>query len=284
MIVDKILISQGDLVKLGDTLLGIKRVNAKLALQDETYKIERTLNDKSYFLKLKENELESISIKEESDLLSLNQKLDEYNLKLKEYNQLVAATGDSKLKLENNRVEAQIKGVKEEIRSIKSLNNEKRKLIQAEIIKGQVRYDSDIKLLNATIDHDNETKVIYDYLLAPVSGIVGDLQCKEGEHIPSFKTLMSLYEKNPKVVKGYIHETSKTILNVGEEVIITSVADPLSKATGKVTGIGSRIIDIPQRLRKVKDFVIYGKEVLIEVSPENPFLQKEKVSISVISE
>jgi hypothetical protein len=46
---------------------------------------------------------------------------------------------------------------------------------------------------------------------------------------------------------------------------------------GVISGLGHRIIEIPERLRKIPELRTYGREVLIEIPNNNHFLQKEKV-------
>ena len=49
-----------------------------------------------------------------------------------------------------------------------------------------------------------------------------------------------------------------------------------------ITGLGSRIVEIPDRLRKNPDLKTYGREVLISIPPTNFFLQKEKVILNLL--
>jgi hypothetical protein len=46
--------------------------------------------------------------------------------------------------------------------------------------------------------------------------------------------------------------------------------------------LGSRIVEIPERLRKNPDLKTYGREVLIAIPPSNLFLQKEKVILNLL--
>ena len=42
---------------------------------------------------------------------------------------------------------------------------------------------------------------------APSDGLIGNINCKEGEHISAFTTLLDFYERHPTMVKGYVHES-----------------------------------------------------------------------------
>jgi hypothetical protein len=49
-----------------------------------------------------------------------------------------------------------------------------------------------------------------------------------------------------------------------------------------VIGMGHRIVEIPERLRKIPEIKTYGREVLIQIPSDNKFLQKEKVVLTFI--
>jgi len=72
-------------------------------------------------------------------------------------------------------------------------------------------------------------------------------------------------------------------VKVGDELEVSSSLHPDHKVRGVVFGLGSRIVEIPERLRKMADFKTYGREVLIKIPEENNFLQKEKVLLNTIT-
>ncbi len=117
---------------------------------------------------------------------------------------------------------------------------------------------------------------------APNDGVIGNVFCKEREYIDEFTTLISFYEKNPTMIKGFVHENLILEVNEGDVIEVISHQHSDHRATGAVVGMGSRIIEIPERLRKNPAFKQYGREVLIEISPDNQFLQKEKVVLKMV--
>lgn len=117
-------------------------------------------------------------------------------------------------------------------------------------------------------------------ITAPSDGIIGNVQVKVGENISSFNTLISFYEKHPSVVKGYVHESMILQVNVGDSLKVSSTNRPDNIIEGFVSGLGSRIIEIPERLRKVPEQKTYGREVIISIPSQNDFLQKEKVLLN----
>ena len=104
------------------------------------------------------------------------------------------------------------------------------------------------------------------------------------ENVSSFNTLISFYERNPTLGKGFVHENLILQVNVGDTLIVTSSLHPQHTSMGIVGGLGSRIVEIPSRLRKMPEIKTYGREVLIEIPPNNPFLQKEKVILNFTKE
>ncbi len=277
IIIDEINIEEGQLVAEGDTLVTLKRIKPKISLQDELYKIDKLKKEEQYFVEQQLQDIKLIELREEEELLKLNQEIEEIKREKKSLNEIATAMDVSS----NTKIlDARIDEIEANITLVRNANRKKIELIKKELEKGSKRFDSEVELQLAELKFDEETKVIYDEIRAPISGIVGDIMCKEGEHIPAFKTLFFLYEKNPIQVKGYIYENQQLQISINDEVIVHSVANPEKEIKGVISGIGSRIVEIPKRLRKVPDMVIYGKEILVTIPFENGLLQKEKVSIS----
>ncbi len=119
---------------------------------------------------------------------------------------------------------------------------------------------------------------------APLDGIIGNVFCKEKENIDAFATLITFYEKNPTMVKGFVHENLILEVEVGDTLEAISHQHEEHRCKGVITGMGSRIVEIPERLRKNPTFKTYGREVLIEIPPTNYFLQSEKVMLNLVKE
>lgn len=116
-------------------------------------------------------------------------------------------------------------------------------------------------------------------IYAPADGLVGSIHCQPGENIPAFNTLISFYEQSPNTVVAYLHESLSLQLKVGDSLRVQSTLHPAEQCIGVVSGLGHRIVEIPERLRKIPEIKTYGREVLIRIPPENHFLQKEKVML-----
>ena len=140
---------------------------------------------------------------------------------------------------------------------------------------------SEIKALEAQLDHYKKRKRD-ELILAPSDGLIGNVHCKEGEKIASFGALISFYEESPNLVVGYIHEELILKININDSISIFSSSRPDIQNKGVVKTLGSRIVEIPPRLRKIKELKTFGREIIIEIPSDNPFLQKEKVILNLV--
>ena len=125
----------------------------------------------------------------------------------------------------------------------------------------------------ALYEKEQEKLKIY----APSDGLIGNIHGHVGENISSFNTLISFYEENPNTVVAYLHESLSLQVKVGDTLSVTSSLHSTENCIGYVSGLGHRIIEIPERLRKIPEIKTYGREVLVSIPSENNFLQKEKV-------
>lgn len=126
-------------------------------------------------------------------------------------------------------------------------------------------------------------------LYAPFEGIVGSVFTKNGngervflkggEKIEAYSPVMSIINKEPSFVKGYIPESHFSAINIGETVTITS-ANNRTPVTGIVTGLGGRIIPLPLRLLKNHNIPLWGREIVVKIPENNGFILGEKVDIA----
>ncbi|KPA17174.1 Fusaric acid resistance protein [Candidatus Magnetomorum sp. HK-1] len=110
-------------------------------------------------------------------------------------------------------------------------------------------------------------------------GIIGSIHFKRGEKVSPFDTILTIYTQSPSYVKGYIHENVYNRISVDKLVTISSLTGKNVQSDGIVVGVGSRIIEFPERLRKRPETKIWGREVQIKILENNEFLLEEKVVI-----
>lgn len=120
-------------------------------------------------------------------------------------------------------------------------------------------------------------------IYAPTDGLVGAVHCQPGVNVPDFDPLISFYEQTPNTVVAYVHESMILHIGVGDSLDVISSLHPSERCRGRVSGLGHRVVEIPERLRKIPEIKTYGREILVEIPTNNHFLQKEKVVLRRIA-
>ena len=281
VIVDRILVTPGQAVGLGDTILMLTRRKSRDILNDQQYKIAELRAEERYWKRRKENDLQELKLSRDADVNEIDLKLDALNKELK-YKEGLA----KELKSISIR-DAQYQPLQDEIQT---LTSEKEDVIKKfdlrisnlsrEIDAGESPFREQIRRLEAEREFEADQQVQQIVVTAPADGLIGTIDCKEEEHIPSYTTLLTFYEPHSGLIKGFVHEDLTPEVHINDSFRISSLKDDQVTYDGKVVGLGSRIVEIPTRLRKHAEIKTYGREVLIEITVDNSFLQKEKVSIS----
>ena len=277
--IENIYAKAGSRVHKGDVLLEVTRSGMEFSQSDLGHEIARLESE----LKIWESNLRSSirrlkaeKLAKESEIKSqIGQLESEMSIKRSLVKDLESIS-PAKDKTGSSPNEIKINGLKKELRlATRPLDAEIRKLrhelhapanpmkIQIEQLKEELGYI-----------HQEEDKLT---ILAPDDGVVGSIFCKVGEQFSAFTTLLTFYEENPTQVKSYVLESLILKVKMGDEVTVHSGVQASSKCKGKVVGMGSRIVEIPERLRKIPTFKTYGREILVEIPADNNFLQKEKV-------
>ena len=284
VLIEKIHVDNGQEVKKGDLLIEVK--DAILPSRIDGLKLEKEVLEQSNSQKRIDIQNKITEIEMDRDL-----RVKELESKIKEIEKEIALneslyeglkTIDAKEKSYNHPNQTKLEFLRQNQTDISQRASEEIKM-QRQILS-MVEGPSNVKskILDTEITHfEREQEKLFIY--APSDGLIGNITCKEGENISAFSTLMNFYKHNPTFVKGYVHEKMILEVKVGDELEVSSSLNPDHKIKGVVFGLGSRIVEIPERLRKMADFKTYGREVLIKIPPNNKFLQKEKVLLNTLS-
>lgn len=280
VVVDRILVTPGQSVEEGQVLMHLSRRKSKETMEDQSFRIAQLQAEERLWKQKQMNAIEELSINHQTKLAEIDRKIIHlqkeisYRKSLVENLQSIDPVVTSYKPLEDELVSYQ-----QEKEELKELYSAKRKGLEEELMLGSNPFGEQIKRLKAEQTFDESQKNIPIVVRAPTDGLVGNISCKEEEHIPSYSTLLTFYEPHSGIIEGYVHEDLTLEVKIGQEYIISSLKDENVSYPGKVIGLGSRIVEIPSRLRKIETIKAYGREVLLEISKENSFLQKEKVSI-----
>lgn len=280
VVVEKILVKPGQSVKAGQILMQLSRRKSKETLEDQSFRIAELKAEEALWEKKLENEIEKLKIDQRTRLTEIDRKIEitqnelAYKKSLFEDLHSIAPAETSYKPLAKT-----LERYQQQKKDLHQLYSVKIKGLEDELSLGQNPYREQIKRYIAEKEFDESQKVQPIVVTAPTDGLVGNISCKEAEHISSFSTLLTFYEPHSGLIKGYVHEDLTLEVEIGQPFTISSLKDENINYPGSVIGLGSRIVEIPSRLRKIETIKAYGREVLIEISKENSFLQKEKVSI-----
>tara|TARA_B110000027_G_scaffold28168_1_gene30852 strand:- start:2523 stop:3530 length:1008 start_codon:yes stop_codon:yes gene_type:complete len=284
--VEEIFVTVGQKVEKGDSLLNVVSATLPLKISDTEYKIEE-LETKynlwksgldwkisQYKIELNEN-----TGKIQSQIDQLNAEL-ENNKKLSKTIKSIDSDPNTNYEIVNPTL-IKLEALNEALKHTKGIINTQINNLKSERFADNNPLLSEIRALEVQLTHYQERKK-EEVIIAPTNGLIGNVHCKEGEKISSFGALISFYEESPTLVVGYIHEELILKIKINDSIGIFSSSRPDIQNKGIVKTLGSRIVEIPPRLRKIKELKTFGREIIIEIPPENPFLQKEKVILNLI--
>jgi multidrug resistance efflux pump len=272
-------VTTGQKVKKETILLDVVSASLPVKINKSQYSIEELKtkyqlwkSDLDWKISQLQLELKEKTSKTQSQIDQLYAKL---NLNKKLTENLKSIKKDSNTTI-GNPVHIKIEALKKELVFTKSIITTKIKSLKSERFASNNPLLSKIKSLEGQLDY-YERKKEKQTIIAPSDGLIGNIHCKEGEKKNSFATLISFYEESPTMVMGYIHVELLLKINLNDTIEVLSSSRPEINNTGVVKTLGSRIVEIPPRLRKIKELKTFGREIIIEIPPDNPFLQKKKL-------
>jgi len=284
VVVSKIHVVAGQQVKKGQILVNVE--NPQLELKIDRYKGEIAIlnqelvadsnitQDKSRVLRLKYNH----------KVEALEDRLAVLQLKLtnaQELSSRLASLGgdsissDLRLLLAEretllNAVDHEKNEYSSELKVLKSQSSARTELLRSKLLLKET------ELKKAIVDQSQ----LVQY--AGFDGTVGTVNVQLGELTAPFKKLITIYESQPTLIKAFLNERITYEVNVGDTVSV--LAENRSyESNGVVIEIGNRIAPFPDKINTDPLVKNYGQEVFIRISPENKFLNGEKVFAEPIS-
>ena len=284
VVVNDILVRPGEPVREGQPLLEVSRRKAKETLADQDYRIAELASEERLYQTRKQDQLAELRARHETKLLEIDQDLTEAQRKLSNATSLLEG-------LQTVRSEpGDYQPLRNRIQDLKVLrartqvqNEREEAAITNQLRLGGDPYRARTERIRAEAAFDSTQREIPFTVTAPADGLVGNIQVKEDEHVPSYETLLSFYEPHSTIVSGYLHEDQTPKVNLGDRFEVYSLKDATVRYPATSIGLGSRIVSIPTRLRELPTFETYGREVILEIPADNVFLQKEKVGIRLIA-
>lgn len=287
VLISKILVTPGQEVSKGQLLIEVSRSSIGLKIDNAAHDLQRLEVAHDIQRQNLQNKLQQVRAGKQSKVAEIQAQINtlESKIALNQYllEDLQSVDAPTKPNKVNSPSAIKLATLKENLQiliepfdiEIAQLESELRSLpspgkVEMERLKNEIQY------------YETEQNQLAIY--APKDGLIGNINCKEGENISAFTTLIDFYERHPTMVKGFVHESLIPEVNVGDKLQVVSSLHPDHSVAGTITGLGTRIVEIPERLRKMPEVKTYGREVLIRIPPVNPFLQKEKVMLNTWEE
>lgn len=152
--------------------------------------------------------------------------------------------------------------------------------IKAQIQLAQAPIDLRIKKLESELELVKKQEAELE-LFAPQAGIVGQSDFMPGEKLEAYTIIMRIYGTHPDVVTTYIGDGRLAEIRLGDLLLVSSINNPEYQLQGKVVGLGTRVKELPERLRRFPDLKAWGREVQLQIPFDNTFLQGEKVKVAM---
>jgi multidrug resistance efflux pump len=281
----RVLVAQGQLVNEGDTLLELFNPELEMRLSQISHELTEMRTRSSAHATLSKSEILQFKAQQEVRVSEIRAQIKELEAQYEMNRRLVSelhsldrdkpanADGDAGnpilIKLESLRkllALAQDPSRVYENRLANALSS------SGDPLADQVKQmEDELRILN----EDRKRLVIQ----AQIGGLIGSVNFKVGEKVSPFAPILTLHAASPSFVRGYIHEDVYSQVAVKQKMRVQNHQG--LKVEGEVVGVGTRIVEYPERLRRRADILIWGREIIIRLPADNRFLLGEKVLISM---
>lgn len=278
---------EGQQVKKGDLLIEVDR-------PDLNFDYEKLLNQKNQeeanHLALKSEyraELELMNIESAGKINRINAEIAQLESEM----QLEQALRSDLASLNNSENRQQsvtnpdsivLNSYREEKKQIETHYASERRRLQSALQQDLEMTELKIKL----IDDELELLVAEQAMLkryAPFDGTIANVNVQLNEIVPSFETIVSLYEQHPSTLKAFLGSESRFILKPGDIVNVESSNREYS-VEGRVIEVGARIVGYTEPTDPLSAPERFGREVFISLPIDNSFLYGEQVFVFPLNE
>lgn len=278
--ISEILVRPGQAVDSGQALLRLVHRELRDELADEPYQLSELAAQETAWRKERQQQLDIIAGEASGKLAEIDTRITTVEEEIAYRQSLTEGLSSISVPEGNYQpLRAELRQLRAERKREAENYRLQRAAIENELRYGTAPYREQAKRLRAEADFSaiNEERSIT--LHAPAAGLIGNINCREGEFKSAFANLITFYEPHVDIVRAYVHEDQAVTVRLGDLYEVSSAGEPVERLTGTVIGLGSRIVEIPERLRKYVELRSYGREVTLSISTKNTFLQQEKVSL-----
>jgi multidrug resistance efflux pump len=284
----RVMVAQGQTVRQGDSLLLLHNPELDLKISQISHELNELRTRKSAHATLSKSEIRELKAEQEARVGELRAELAELEAQYNLNRQLVSELRS----LEKDKAGAgggadSTNPIKIKIESLKRMLELARDPARIYVNRlSNAQSSSGDPLAEQVRRMEDELRLLEEekrglFIPAQINGLIGSVNFKQGEKVSPFTPILTLHAESPSFVRGYIHEDVYSQVAVGQNVIVHSSHDRKHGVGGVVVGVGARIVEYPERLRKRAEILIWGREIIIRLPPQNRFLLGEKVLIAM---
>lgn len=276
VMVQKVKVKTGQMVKKGDTLAIFSRIE----LEHRATETNNEMNQLRLENKVKQNEiikdLDVLETKKNALQKEIENEIRVLNVEANVQNEL------RKL-LSNEQTEKTSVISNEKIAALKINLEQIEQQIRSQKLSLSARLNSDNQIVSEKLKHSKHTLDIIEterkqlILLSPMDGFVVEVFITENTVEPQLKPLIKINPTRTNRVKGFIYENADVAYNLGDTVALASAARPQVKAKGYFISVSPEMVELPIRLRKNPELRAWGREVYVQLPPDNQFFIGEKI-------
>lgn len=286
--IKKIHVVPGQEIKIGQLLLEIERPDLVLDMDKLINQKNAVISKQSKSIQDFNSRIRLLEIETANKITRLDAEAEELTARMEinnlNYSRIAALvdvdSSDSDMTMEENLLlRIRINSLNKEVLLLQNhftSEKERWKILldrDLEIISGNLLLlDKEIEVLK-----EEERSLIQR---ATFDGTIGNVSVQLLELIPPYETIISIYESHPTLIKAYMNETNQYEVQVGNKVIVESTNREY-QIDGEIVEIGSRFVAYPDQIRIPNQPDIWGQEIFIKISPDNRFLNGEKVFVNI---
>ncbi len=289
--IKKLRVTPGQFVNKGDTLAELNSYELEIRINETSHLLDELKTKSAAHKQMTQAQIRQIKSEQEEKINALKTEVQpiqaQYELNKKLLEELKSMRRNtsgkedkddstSPVAIQINNLQKQIKQTQDSI------------VILVDRVRKDMSYEGDplADQINRTTE---ELRMLKDekkklFIVAQINGLIGAVNFKNGERVSPFTTIATLHAQYPTFINGYIHENAYSKVKIGQKVKIESLAESHATIIGTITGVGSRIVEYPVRLRRMPEVQMWGREVIISIPGDNKFFMGEKVVISFIKE
>ncbi len=279
----KVHVMPGQEIKAGDTIVELNRPDLTLRINEVTRELDAIEGRSS----LNKADIDQRVASVKADLATrsaalrfeINRLETEYQKNKEISSKLKSLSGNNAKAGGNDGMAMQIKNLKDELALAEKNANEQIALLQGSRSLQRKSGVTEAATLHKELEQLKKEQA--DLVqIAKENWVVGSVNVREGEKVSSFTPIVTLTHKSPSLIRGYINEQVYQRMNLGKDVEIRTLGGKGKPIKGEVVGLSSRIVVFPDRMWKMPDMPVYGREVTIKIPEDNSFLLGEMVAIS----